>query len=212
MPQPPESSQSDFDDVRRKAGAFARKAHADAFARFEPLRPPLAVNVPIVSAIIEREHHGAKEILVQIRWKPERDPQYSGTLETPAGGIQPYENVYDAVKREVWEETGLRVTDFYPDIRTKIYAPQDGDCFAFVPFCCQQQLKGRLPRVGFVFLCQVEDAESVPQHNEVRDIRWLTVSELRQLFTEMPEKIFTLQLGVLEYSRQYARHYTCASW
>ena len=51
-----------------------------------------------------------------------------------------YENVYDAVKREVLEETGLRVTSFYPDIRTKIYAPKDDDCFAFVPFCCQQQL------------------------------------------------------------------------
>ena len=61
-----------------------------------------------------------------------------------------YENVYDAVKREVLEETGLRVTSFYPDIRTKTYAPKDDDCFAFVPFC-QQQLKGGLPRVGFVF-------------------------------------------------------------
>jgi len=37
------------------------------------------------------------------------------------------------------EETGLRVTSFYPDIRTKTYAPKDDDCFAFVPFCCQQQ-------------------------------------------------------------------------
>src|SRR5438552_14767154 len=97
------------------------------------------------------------EILVQTRWKPERDPLYSGTLEIPAGGMHVYENVYDAVKREVLEETGLRVTSFSPDIRTKTYAPKDDDCFAFVPFCCQQQLKGGLPRVGFVFLCQVEE-------------------------------------------------------
>jgi 8-oxo-dGTP pyrophosphatase MutT (NUDIX family) len=199
MPQLPESSQPNFDDVRRKADEFARKAHADAFARFEQLRQRHEVNIPIVSAIIEREHNGEREILVQTRWKPERDPQYSGTLEIPAGGIHPYENVYDAVKREVWEETGLRVTRFSPDIQTKIYAPKDDDCFAFVPFCCQQQLKGGLPRVGFVFLCHVEDAEPVPQHDEVRDIRWMKVSELRQIFAETPEKIFTLQLGVLEY-------------
>ena len=51
-----------------------------------------------------------------------------------------YKNVYDAVKREVLEETGLRVTSFYPDIRTKTYAPKEDDCFAFVPFGCQQQL------------------------------------------------------------------------
>ena len=205
MPQRPESRQPDFDDVRRKADAFARRVHADAFARFEHLRTRHDVHVPIVSAIIEREHNGERDILVQTRWKPERDPQYSGTLEIPAGGIHPYENVYDAVKREVWEETGLRVTRFSPDIRTKIYAPKDDDCFAFVPFCCQQQLKGGLPRVGCVFLCHVEDAEPVPQHDEVRDIRWMKVSELRQIFAETPEKLFTLQLGVLEYYLQEDR-------
>jgi 8-oxo-dGTP pyrophosphatase MutT (NUDIX family) len=200
-----ESHQPDFDEVRRKADEFARTAYADVFAQFERLRSGLDVNLPIVSAIIEREHDGEKEILVQTRWKPERDPHYSGTLEIPAGGIHPYENVYDAVKREVWEETGLQVTGFSPDIQTKIYAPKDDDCFAFVSFCCQQQLKGGLPRVGFVFLCHVEDAEPVPQHDEVRDIRWMKVSELRKIITETPERIFTLQLGVLDYYLQYNR-------
>ena len=57
--------------------------------------------------------------------------------------------------------------------------------------------------MGFVFLCQVEDAEPVPQHEEVRDIRWMNVSELRKIFEETPEKIFTLQLSVLEYDLQY---------
>ena len=139
---------ADFDEVRRKADEFARTAYADVFARFERLRSGLDVNLPIVSAIIEREHNGEKEMLVQTRWKPDRDPLYSGTLEIPAGGMHVYENVYDAVKREVLEETGLQVTSFYPDIRTKIYAPKEDDCFAFVPFCYQQQLKGGLPRVG----------------------------------------------------------------
>jgi len=134
MPLPSESNQSDFDEVRRTADEFARHAYADVFARFERIRSGLDVNLPIVSAIIEREHGGEKEILVQTRWKPERDPLYSGTLEIPAGGMHVYENVYDAVKREVLEETGLRVTKFYPDLRTKTYAPKDDDCFAFVPY------------------------------------------------------------------------------
>jgi 8-oxo-dGTP pyrophosphatase MutT (NUDIX family) len=152
MPPIPGNSPPDFEDVRRRADEFARHAHADAFARFEQLREQTDVNVPIVSAIIERDHDGEKEILVQTRWKPDRDPHYSGTLEIPAGGMYRYENVYDAVKREVLEETGLRVTGFYPDIRTKTYAPHDDDCFAFVPFCCQQQLKGGLPR-GVLSFC-----------------------------------------------------------
>jgi isopentenyldiphosphate isomerase len=58
-------------------------------------------------------------------------------------------------------------------------------------------------RVGFVFVCQVEDAEPVPQHDEVRDIRWMQVSELQRIFEETPEEIFTLQLSVLAY---YLRH------
>ena len=82
----------------------------------------------------------------------------------------------------------------------------DDDCFAFVPFCCQQQLQGGLPRVGFVFLCQVENAEPTPHHDEVRDIRWMKTSELRQIIEETPERIFTLQLGVLDYYLNYERY------
>jgi hypothetical protein len=63
------------------------------------------------------------------------------SLSRPAGSL----NVYDEVQREVMEETGLRVTSFYPDIGTKTHAPKEDDCFTFIPFCCQQQLKGGLP-------------------------------------------------------------------
>src|SRR6267142_2778114 len=132
-------------------------------------------------------------------WSPSgTDLHTEGSLANWSGvSLRATPNVYDAVKREVLEETGLRVTRFDPDLRTKTYAPKEDDCFAFVPFCCQQQLKGGLPRVGFVFLCQVEDAEPVPQHDEVRDVHWMNVSELRKIFEETPERIFTLQLGVL---------------
>ena len=165
----------------------------------------LDLNAAIVSAIIERERGGDIEVLVQVRWKPDTDPEYSGTLEIPAGGIHAYENVYDAVRREVLEETGLRVTSFHPDIRTRTYAPKDDDCFAFVPFCCQQQLEGGVPRVGFVFVCRVAGGEPTAQREEVRDIRWMKKSDLRKLIDETPEKVFTLQLGVLDYYLSHDR-------
>jgi 8-oxo-dGTP pyrophosphatase MutT (NUDIX family) len=161
--------------------------------------------VPIVSAIIERERDGEIEVLVQTRWKPGIDPQYSGTLEIPAGGIGKHESVYDALKREVFEETGLRVTGFKPDVRTKIHSQKNDEAFAFLPFCCQQQTRGK-PRVGFVFICTVEDKEPIPGHGEVKDIRWIKKSELKKILEETPEKIFTFQLGVLDYYLNYDGH------
>lgn len=159
--------------------------------------------IPVVSAIIERQGSDETEILVQTRWKPKRDPKYSGTLEIPAGWIDRYENVFEALKREVLEETGLRVTKIKPDIKTKTFSPRDDKNFSFVPFCCQQQTKGGKPWIGFVFICEVEDKEPVPQASEVKDIRWIKKSELKKIITGTPENFFTLQLGPLDYYLNY---------
>lgn len=159
----------------------------------------LNVSIPIVSAIIEREHEGDTEILVQTRWKPEEDPKYSGTLEIPAGWIDKYETVYDALKREVKEETGLEVLEIRPDTKTETHSPREDGSLAFQPFCCQQQTKGGKPWIGFVFLCKVEDKEPNAQEEECKNVRWIKKSKLKRIFEETPEKIFTLQLGVLDF-------------
>ncbi|KKQ27296.1 MAG: hypothetical protein US42_C0011G0034 [Candidatus Magasanikbacteria bacterium GW2011_GWC2_37_14] len=165
----------------------------------------LNVCIPIISAIIERQHDGETEILVQTRWKPENDPKYSGTLEIPAGWIDRYENVYDAVKREVLEETGLNVVEIFPNIKTKTHSPSGDGSFAFQPFCCQQQIKAGKPWIGFAFICKVEDKEPKARKEECKDIKWLKKSELKEIFEKTPEKIFTLQLGVLDYYFNYKK-------
>lgn len=156
------------------------------------------LNFAVVSAIIERQREEI-EILIQTRWKPQTDPKYSGTLEIPAGAIRRYENVYDALKREIFEETGLSVIGFKPDVKTKMYNQHGDEAFAFLPFCCQQQTKGDIARMGFVFLCTVEDQQPFAQPDEVRDIKWIKKSDLRKILDQTPEKIFTFQLGVLHY-------------
>jgi 8-oxo-dGTP pyrophosphatase MutT (NUDIX family) len=156
-----------------------------------------AFPVPNVSAIIERRQGTRTQVLVQVRWKPAKDPVYSGTFEIPAGGINLYENVYDALKREVFEETGLQVTGFRPDIKTRIHSQNGDDVFAFVPFCCQQQVTGHA-RVGFVFVCTVEGT-ATPAPDEVGEITWLDTAELRRLVEKEPERIFTFQLPVLAF-------------
>ena len=164
--------------------------------------PPIP-NIPIISAIIEREHSGQTEVLIQTRWKPKKDPVYSGAFEIPAGWIETYENIYDALKREVLEETGLIVTKIKPDIQTKVHSPRDDGSFAFVPFCCQQMLKGGLPWIGFVFVCEVANGEVKAQDGETKDIQWINKNDLRTMVNTTPEKFFTLQLGALDYYLNY---------
>ena len=156
-------------------------------------------NIPVAGAIIQRQRNGQTEVLVQTRWKPERDPVYSGTIEMPVGWIENYKDVYDALKREVNEETGLTITKIYPDVRTKTYSLKNDGAFAFVPYCCHQQIKGGKPWIGFVFLCEVADQEPTAQETEVKDIRWVKKSELKEVFNKNPEKFFTLQAGVFDY-------------
>jgi hypothetical protein len=54
MSPPPENSQPDFDEVRRKADEFARTAYADAFARFERLRSGLEGNASMDLATVDK--------------------------------------------------------------------------------------------------------------------------------------------------------------
>lgn len=153
--------------------------------------------IPVVSAIIERSRKGDTEILMQTRWKPDRDIEYSGMIEVPAGWIQPFEDVYSALAREILEETGLVITRIISGVRTPVYSSNGDAAFAFRPFCCQQQLRGGLPWVGFVFLCEVEDQQPRAQADEVKDIRWVNLAKLGKMLEN--KEIFTLQAGVLQY-------------
>ncbi len=94
------------------------------------------------------------------------------------------------------------MTSLKPDTNTKTYAQQGDDSFAFMPFCCVQQTK-ELNRVGFVFVCTVEDKEPVGQESEVKDVRWMKKTELRKILEETPENIFTFQVGALGYYMIY---------
>lgn len=162
---------------------------------------PFRLAIPYTGAIIERTHNGVKELLMQTRWKPHADPLYSGTLEFPAGVLdKPYENVYDTLAREIKEECGLVLKSVTGDSRTKIYSPNNTDeIMAFKPFCCTQQLKDGKPWIGFVFVCEVEDGDPVSQLSEAKDVKWLPASEVKEIFTNNPEKLFGLELPAWEY-------------
>ncbi len=152
--------------------------------------------IPMVSAIIERAVKGEVEVLVQTRWKPKDDPKYSGVLELPGGKIRKFENIFKTLKREVKEETGLTITKAESS-KTKKYSVRDDGAFGFVPFCCQQQIKGGRSWIGYTFLCSAK-GRLKKTGDDTKDVRWISKKELKKIFDKTPKKIFTLHLGVLD--------------
>lgn len=157
--------------------------------------------IPYVGAIIERENNGIVEVLIQTRWKPLTDPIYTGTFEFPVGTLdKPYESIYEALAREIDEECGLKLKTIIGNSTTAIVQSNKEDAvFGFRPFCCTQQLKNGKPWIGFVFICEVENTEPKSSSDESKDIKWVKASEIKQLFTQSPEKFFTLELPAWEY-------------
>lgn len=156
-------------------------------------------NSIMVSALIERETINGIEILLQTRSNT-NDSVYFGTLEVPAGHIDKFENVYETVKREVLEETGLTVTEFLDDYKTEEFSTKENDAaFAFQPFICQQYLRGPgWSWIGFTFRCHASGTLK-EQIGESSKHRWVHIAQVKKMLEENPNQFFTLQLPLLKY-------------
>lgn len=155
----------------------------------------------IVSAILLKKQEGEFKFFLQTRWKPQISPTYSGMIEIPAGGIDAYENVYDALKREIKEETNLDIIKIVDDYRGNIIeSSKNNKAFVFKPYICQQVLETNngLPWIGFVFLCEVE-GEVIINGDEAKDPKWVSIKELEEIVRKEAINIFPLQLPVLKY-------------
>jgi 8-oxo-dGTP pyrophosphatase MutT (NUDIX family) len=157
--------------------------------------------VPFVAGIIERRHEGKLQLLVQTRMHDDPKAAYNGTVEFAAGTLDVlYENVYDALAREIKEETGLILKNVINDSRTEMFAPNQTDAIiGFRPFCCTQQLRFGRPWVGFIFRCEVEDGEPAAQEGETQNVHWEDAVKVKEIVDTTPEKIFGLELPAWHY-------------
>lgn len=158
--------------------------------------------VPFVGAIIERTNDaGELEVLVQTRWNPKFESIYNGTLEFAAGVLdKEYENVHDAVAREIKEETGYVVDSFIDQENTEVFTPRITDSvFGFRPYCCVQQLKDGRPWVGFIFRCRVKPGEPKDQDGETKNVHWENARDLLNIFKNKQDKLFTLEVPAWHY-------------
>ena len=96
---------------------------------------------PAVGAIIEKVIDGIDHILIQERSK-EDDVSENGLLEIPAGKVREFENVFDALRREVWEETGLKLIEIQGEKDIVVCNCNGYTVISYDPFYSSQNLCG----------------------------------------------------------------------
>lgn len=136
--------------------------------------------IACVSTIVYSKKENNVFILIQERWKKKGDI-YNGKIEIPAGVLDiEYENIIDAVKREVKEEASIDVKRVLQN--EEIIDFENGDKMAIInPFCISQQLVGGKPYVCSAFVCEADYLETKAQDIETRNNRWIQISELESL-------------------------------
>ena len=93
--------------------------------------------IPGVGGLIVKDIDNVEHLLLQKRCKVDA-PDEDGLLEIPAGKIRAFENLFDTLKREIKEETGLDVVDILGEDRASIYENNNYKVINFMPFSCSQ--------------------------------------------------------------------------
>jgi 8-oxo-dGTP diphosphatase len=143
-------------------------------------------------AIIERYGQFGTDILLQTRVKP-GEPE---RLELPGGQIEPFESVYDALKREVAEETGLQIRGIHNDTSQRLHQAGDSAVETFEPFFAYQTLEGPVDSLGFYFRCSA-DGDVVQSGDQTKQPTWFALNDLQERFEQAPEQFDWLTKAAL---------------
>lgn len=150
---------------------------------------------PCVGAIIEKIINNEKYILVQTRQKEDGN-ETNGMIELPAGKIREYENIFSTLRREVLEETGLRITKIFGEDLSVRTNTGNTETISFEPYCITQNLSGAYSIILNTFLCEAE-GDLIERSNETENIHWAKASDIKQMVIDTPEKIFFMHINAL---------------
>jgi 8-oxo-dGTP pyrophosphatase MutT (NUDIX family) len=131
-----------------------------------------------VRAIIERRSERGKQILIQLRTKPNER-----FYELPGGRLNEYESLVDGLRREVFEETGLQLTAITGQTTRITVDMPNAEVECIEPLAVYQTLKGPVDSVGVYFLCEAE-GELLEQGDDTANIQWLELEELKVIIDE----------------------------
>ena len=152
--------------------------------------------IPGVGGLIIKEIDNIEYILLQTRCKADA-PNEDGLLEIPAGKIRAFESIFDTLKREIKEETGLDVVDILGENLSTIYEGNSYKVINFTPFSCSQNLIGNYPVMVFVFICKVK-GKLLQFSDESKNYKWTPVSEIKTILNEKPEVFYPMHVDTLK--------------
>ncbi len=151
---------------------------------------------PGVGGIIEKNIDGIDYILVQDRCKADAKSEY-GLLEIPAGKIREFENIYDCLRREIWEETGLKVTNIIGEEDAVVVEFNGYKVLNYTPFSSSQNLEGNYPIMVQTFICNAA-GDLLSKSNEAKNIRWISIAEIKKLIDTNKSLFYPMHLTTLE--------------
>ena len=144
-----------------------------------PVSGDESVVVPNTSAILF-SGESRSELLLQRRDKPGEPVR--GMLELPSGRWAAGEDPWQALRREVAEETGLEIEHVDGDLHR--YEAQPGRPFVTArPFCITVGVEGAYPALIVGFIC-IGSGTPRPQAGETADPRWYGVDEVKELLRD----------------------------
>lgn len=161
-----------------------------------PQKTAESFTIPGVGGIIEKDIRGTRHILIQERFKEEA-PSERGMLEIPAGKIREYENVFDCLRREIKEETGLEVVEIEGEDQAETVSFNGYKVISYTPFNTSQNLSGHYPIMVQVFLCRVK-GELLKRSSEAKNIRWISRNELDRLLESNEKSFYPMHVHTLK--------------
>lgn len=120
----------------------------------------------------------------------------NGLLEIPAGKIREYENIFEALRREVLEETGLCLTKIKGEKDSQFLDIDGNKTMIFSPYCVTQNLSGAYSIILITFLCKAK-GKLLESTNETENIRWMERNELKKIVENTPDNIFLMHIHAL---------------
>ena len=154
--------------------------------------------IPGAGGIIVAERDGLPQVLLQERSKPDAplETAGSGILEIPAGKIRAFENVFDALRREIAEETGLSITEIEGEAGASVYRSDRYKVVNFAPFACAQNTAGTYPVMVLVFICHAT-GNLLDASDEARNFRWVGIDALAEMLAREPQRFYPMHVDTL---------------